>query len=76
MTAMEFVENQARPCRADSEPIKETDLTRNHMEKALAENYELKTTITTMKTREYSKANALAMIGLEAGTEGVKKVRS
>ena len=46
------------------------------MEKALAENYELKTTITTMKTREYSKANALAMIGLEAGTEGVKKVRS
>ena len=89
MSAMEFVaatEDQARLCRADSEPIKETDLTRmaliggmkdrNLAEKALAENYELKTTIETMKTRESSKANALAMRGLAAGTEGVKRVRS
>lgn len=88
-SAMEFVaavEDQARLCRADTEPIKETDLTRMALiggmkdrslaEKALAENYELKTTIDTMKTRESSKANAVAMRGLAAGTEEVKRLRS
>ena len=88
-SAMEFVaavEDQARLCRADTEPIKETDLSRMALiggmkdrslaEKALAENYELKTTIDTMKTRESSKANALAMRGLAAGTEEVKRLRS
>ena len=87
--AMEFVaavEDQARLCRADTVPIKETDLTRMALiggmkdrslaEKALAENYELKTTIDTMKTRESSKANAVAMRGLAAGTEEVKRLRS
>ena len=89
MGAMEFVgavEDQARLCRADTEPIKETDLARMALiggmkdrslaEKALAENYELKTTIETMKTRESSKANAVAMRGLAAGTEEVKRLRS
>ena len=87
--AMEFVgavEDQARLCRADTEPIKETDLARMALiggmkdrslaEKALAENCELKTTIETMKTRESSKANAVAMRGLAAGTEEVKRLRS
>ena len=89
MGAMEFVgavEDQARLCRADTEPIKETDLARMALiggmkdrslaEKALAENYELKTTIETMKTRESIKANAVAMRGLAAGTEEVKRLRS
>ena len=87
-TAMEYVaaaEDQARLCRADSVPIKEEDLTRMALiggmkdrslaEKALAENYDLKTTIATMKTRECSKANAVAMRGLAEGTELVKRVK-
>ena len=87
-TAMEYVtaaEDQARLCRADSVPIKEEDLTRMALiggmkdrslaEKALAENYNLKTTIDTMKTRECSKANAMAMRGLAEGTENVKRVK-
>ena len=86
--AMEFVaaaEDQARLCRADVVPIKEEDLTRMALiggmkdrslaEKALAENYNLKTTIDTMKTRESSKANAVAMRGLAEGTEDVKRVK-
>ena len=86
--AMEFVaaaEDQARLCRADIVPIKEEDLTRMALiggmkdrslaEKALAENYNLKTTIDTMKTRESSKANAVAMRGLAQGTEDVKRVK-
>ena len=44
-------------------------------EKALVENYNLKTTIDTMKTRECSKANAMAMRGLAEGTENVKRVK-
>ena len=87
-TAMEYVaaaEDQARLCRADSVPIKEEDLTRMALiggmkdrslaEKALAENYDLKTTIATIKTRECSKANAVAMRGLAEGTELVKRVK-
>ena len=86
--ATEFVaaaEDQARLCRADSVPIKEEDLTRMALiggmkdrslaEKALAENYNLKTTIDTMKTIESSKANAVAMRGLAEGTEDVKRVK-
>ena len=85
--AMEFVgevEDQARLCRADTEPITETDLKRMVLiggmkdralaEKALAEKYDLKTTIETMQTRETSKANATAMRGLAADTEAIKKI--
>ena len=85
--AMEFVgevEDQARLCRADTEPITETDLKRMALiggmkdralaEKALAEKYDLKTTIETMQTRETSKANATAMRGLSADTEAIKRI--
>ena len=88
-TVMEYVaaaEDQAKLCRADSEAIKEEDLTRmalmvggrialiggmkdrSLVEKALAANYDLKTTIDTMKTRECSRA----VRGLAGGTELVK----
>jgi NADH pyrophosphatase NudC (nudix superfamily) len=63
-----------------SVPIKEEDLTRmapigGMKDRLLAENYNLKTTIDTMKTRESSKANAVAMRGLAEGTEDVKRVK-
>ena len=70
-TAMEYVaaaEDQARLCRAESETIMEENLTRmaliggmndrSLVEKALAVNYDLKTTIDTMKTRECSRGEA------------------
>ena len=41
-------------------------------ERVLAENYDLKTTIDTMKIRECSRANAVAMRGLAEDTELVK----
>ena len=44
-------------------------------ERVLAENYDLKTTIDTMKIRECSRANAVAMRGLAEDTELVKRVK-
>ena len=68
--------------RADCEPIKEEDLImmalfgwikgKSLAESVLAENYDLKTTIDTMKIRECSRANAVAMRGLAEDTELVK----
>ena len=82
MSAMEFVaavEDQSHLCQANTQPITEEDLVRMALiggmrdrtlaEKVLAENYNLKTTITVMKTRETSKANAVAMRGLAAASE-------
>ena len=82
MSAMEFVaavEDQSHLCQAHTQPVTEEDLVRMALiggmrdrtlaEKALAENYNLKTTITVMKTRETSKANAVAMRGLAAASE-------
>ena len=67
-TAMEYVaaaEDQARLCRADSELIKKEDLSRialtgetkdrSSVKKSLVESYDLKTTIYTMKAREFSR---------------------
>ena len=77
--AIEFVaavEDKARLFRADTnqgDRFSEDGFDTEFGRKALAENYELKTTIKTMKT---SKANAMAMRGLAAGTEEVKRLRS
>ena len=71
--------------RADCEPIKEEDLImmalfggikgKSLAESVLAENYDLKTTIDTMKIRECSRANAVAMRGLAEDTELVNRVK-
>jgi hypothetical protein len=86
-TVMEFlaeVEDQVKLCRANVKRITEDDLARmaliagfrdrNLAEKALAEEYDLKTTIQVAVTRETSKANAKAMQGKPAQAE-VKKLR-
>ena len=80
------VEDQAWLCREDLVTIKETDLARMALiggmkdrslaENALSENYELKTSIETMKYRESSKANAVAMRGLATGTEEVRRLNA
>ena len=44
-------------------------------ERVLAENYDLKTTIDTIKIRECSRANAVAMRGLAEDTELVNRVK-
>ena len=84
-SVMEYLateEDQVRLRRADCEPIKEEDLImmalfggikdKSLAESVLAENYDLKTTIDTMKIRECSRANAVAMRGLAEDTELVK----
>ena len=65
-------------------PIKETDLTRMALiggmkdrslaEKALADNYDLKTTIDTMKTRESSKAKAYQQARRRLKDSGVTRL--
>jgi hypothetical protein len=85
---MEFlaeVEDQAKLCRANEKRIHEDDLIRmallagfndrNLAEKALAEEFDLKTTIQVASTRETSKANARAMQALGGDAEvEVKRV--
>jgi hypothetical protein len=85
-TLMEFlaeVEDQAKLCRANEKRITEDDLVRmslirgfkdkNLAEKALAEEYDLKTTIQVAATRENSKANVAAMQAKNGG-DSVRKV--
>ena len=84
MELLAEAEDQVKLCRANDPIITEDDLLRmclivafkdrNLAEKALAENYDLKTTIQVAVTRESSKSNAKAMQG-KGGEADVKRVR-
>ena len=84
MELLAEAEDQVKLCRANDPVITEDDLLRmclivafkdrNLAEKALAENYDLKTTIQVAVTRESSKSNAKAMQG-KGGEVEVKRVR-
>ena len=84
MELLAEAEDQVKLCRANDPVITEDDLLRICLivafkdrilaEKALAENYDLKTTIQVAVTRESSKSNARAMQG-KGGEAEVKRVR-